>query len=199
MNGDYKIMIQRKYIKAACICIALCCMCGVMAGCKQKPDENGSLKAEDGRSYGGTIKGKMGDTVQTAFFELTVDSATKSNTFQFEDGLYQADEGKTYLVVTVTIKNTYEKDLPMSITDFALDYDGNKNENVITGYGKSDLNQDEYMENVFTLKKGDSISKSILYTVEDKDSYTLDYSEYYEDKFEGDSYQIELTPESTVN
>lgn len=189
-------MIQRKHIKAVWICIVLCCICTMAAGCKQKPDENGSLKAEDGRSYGGTIKGKQGDNVQTAFFDMTVDSVTKSNTFQFEDGLYQAEEGKTYLVVTLTIKNTYEKDIPMSITDFVLDYDGNQSEDVITGYGKADLNQEDYMENVFTLKKGESVSKSILFTIEDKDAYTLKYSEYYADQFDGDSYEIALTPQT---
>ncbi|HCJ07975.1 MAG TPA: hypothetical protein DHV96_06325 [Lachnospiraceae bacterium] len=198
MNGDYKIMIQLKHIKAACICLALCCVCGMTTGCKQKPDENGSLKAEDGRSYGGTIKGNQGEKVQTAFFDMTVDPVTKNNTFQFEDGLYQADEGKTYLVVTLTIKNTYEKDIPMSITDFVLDYDGNKSEDAITGYGKADLNQDDYMENVFTLKKGESVTKSILFTVEDKDAYILKYSEYYADQFNGDSYEIKITPQSAA-
>lgn len=191
-------MIQLKHIKAACICLALCFVCGMTTGCKQKPDENGSLKAEDGRSYGGTIKGNQGEKVQTAFFDMTVDPVTKNNTFQFEDGLYQADEGKTYLVVTLTIKNTYEKDIPMSITDFVLDYDGNKSEDAITGYGKADLNQDDYMENVFTLKKGESVTKSILFTVEDKDAYILKYSEYYADQFNGDSYEIKITPQSAA-
>ncbi len=191
-------MIQLKHIKAACICLALCCVCGMTTGCKQKPDENGSLKAEDGRSYGGTIKGNQGEKVQTAFFDMTVDPVTKNNTFQFEDGLYQVDEGKTYLVVTLTIKNTYEKDIPMSITDFVLDYDGNKSEDAITGYGKADLNQDDYMENVFTLKKGESVTKSILFTVEDKDAYILKYSEYYADQFNGDSYEIKITPQSAA-
>ena len=51
------------------------------------------------------------------------------------------------------------------------------------------------MENIFTLKKGESITKSILFTVDDKDKYTLCYSEYYEDKFEGDNYEISITPE----
>lgn len=52
------------------------------------------------------------------------------------------------------------------------------------------------MENIFTLKKGESITKSILFTVDDKDKYTLCYSEYYEDKFEGDNYEIQITPET---
>ena len=51
------------------------------------------------------------------------------------------------------------------------------------------------MENIFTLKKGESITKSILFTIDDKDKYTLCYSEYYEDKFEGDNYEISITPE----
>ena len=158
MNTNYKLF------RKLCVCLAVICLCMTGTGCKQKPDENGSLKAEDGRSYGGTIKAKMGEKVQTAFFDLTVESAKKSGTFQFEDGLYQANEGQTYLIVNVTIKNTYEKDLPMSIGDF-------------------------------TLKKGESITKSILFTVDDKDKYTLCYSEYYEDKFEGDNYEISITPE----
>lgn len=187
-------MIRINKIKTLCIFLAVCCLCGVTTGCKQKPDENGSLKAEDGRSYGGTIIAKAGEQVHTAFFDMTVDSVRKSNTFQFEDGLYQADKGKTYLVVDLTLKNTYEKDLPMSITDFTLDYDGNKAEDALTGYGKADLNQDNFMENIFTLKKGESISKSVLFTVEDKDEYILCYSEYYEDKFEGDRFEIKMTP-----
>ena len=79
--------------------------------------------------------------------------------------------------------------------DFTLNYKGKEKDSVITGYGKADLNQDDFMENIFTLKKGESITKSILFTVDDKDKYTLCYSEYYEDKFEGDNYEVSITPE----
>jgi hypothetical protein len=51
------------------------------------------------------------------------------------------------------------------------------------------------MDNLFTLKQGESITKSILYTVAEKDEYILQYKEYYEDGFEGDTYQIQITPE----
>ncbi|MGN0154572.1 MAG: DUF4352 domain-containing protein [Lachnospiraceae bacterium] len=189
-------MKKKEYFRRlAVICLMLVCLCGLSTGCSGKKDENGSMKAEDGRSYGGLIKAQEGEKVSTAFFDVTIDSAERYDTYQFEDGLYQADEGNTYLVVTLTIQNTYEKDLPMSITDFTLDFDGNEEEGIITGYGKSDLNQDNFMENIFTLKKGESITKSILYTVADKEQYVLCYSEYYEDKFEGDSYEISLKPE----
>ncbi|MCI8508980.1 MAG: DUF4352 domain-containing protein [Lachnospiraceae bacterium] len=181
--------------KVGAVSFVFLLICVLVTGCSGKKNKNGSMKSEDGRSYGGIIKAVAGDKVSTAFFDVTVDKAVKYYTYQFEDGLYQADEGNTYLVVTFTIQNTYEKDLPMSITDFTLDYEGNKAESIITGYGKSDLKQEDFMENIFTLKRGESITKSVLFTIEDKSEYTLKYLEYYEDKFEGDSYEIKINPE----
>lgn len=187
--------IKSKYKKIiSLICLLTICLV-VITGCGQKKDKNGSEMSDDGRSYGGQINADMKDIVSTAFFDVTVDEAVKYDTFQFEDGLYQADSGLVYLSVKLTIKNTYEENLSMSITDFTLDYDGNKSKDIITGYGKADLKQDDYMENLFTLKKGETITKSILFTVADKDVYTLNYKEYYEDKFEGNNFQIKVKPE----
>lgn len=183
---------MKKILPVICMMV-VCCM--LFTGCGSKKDKNGSMKAEDGRSYGGLIEAELGETVSTAFFDVIVKEASKYDTYQFEDGLYQADSGNTYLVVKITIKNTYEKDLPMSITDFTLDYDGNKSKDVITGYGKTDLNQDDFMENIFTLRKGESITKYVLFTVADKKAYTLNYTEYYEDEFEGNKFKITINPE----
>ena len=167
----------------------------LMTGCGNKPNNNGSVKAEDGRSYGGLIEGELGKTVHTVFFDLTVDSAKKCGTYQFMDGLYIADAGQTYLEVEVTITNTYDKDLPMSISDFTLDFSENESETAVIGFGSTELGNEEYMDNIFTLKQGDSISKKILYTVADRAEYLLCYKEFYEDKFEGDSYEIKMVPE----
>lgn len=151
-------------------------------------------KAEDGRKYGGLIKVKTGEVAETAFFDFKVDEAIKYDTFEFEDGKYEAISGETYLLVKVTIENTYEKDLPMSIRDFVLDFDGNQSKKLIAGYGKSDLKKDQYMDNVFTLKKGESITKSILFSVKDKDKYQLKYNEFYEDEFKGNTYSVDMEP-----
>lgn len=176
------------------IAIALCC-CVAFTACGNRADKYGSKVAEDGRSYGGVIPGEIGENMETAFFDVTVESAKQYDTFQFVDALYQANEGETYLVVTLTIENTYEEDIPMSITDFILDYEGNKSESVITGYGKADVNQEEFMDNIFTLKEGESVTKSIVYIVKDKKEYTVNYREYYEDEFQGDTYSIVVVPE----
>ncbi len=160
-----------------------------LTGCSGIKDRNGSKKADDGRTYGGTIEGGMKDTLETAFFDITVEQAVSQETCQFEDSLYQAESGNTYLAVTVTIRNTYEKNLPMSITDFTLDYDDSEGPGIV-GFGRTELKQDEFMENVFTLKKGEQVTKSILFYVEQKESYDLKYKEYYEDEFEGNEFVI---------
>ena len=56
------------------------------------------------------------------------------------------------------------------------------------------MKNESFMDNIFTLKKGESITKSILFTVQNKDNYTLNYTEYYEDEFKGDTFSVELTP-----
>ncbi|MCM1157699.1 MAG: DUF4352 domain-containing protein [Bacteroidales bacterium] len=191
--------MNRQYVKGK-IAICVLFMVGIMlAGCSGGKNANGSMKAEDGRSYGGLIQGKEGEVVHTAFFDVAVESAQKHDIYQFDDGLYQADKGNTYLVVELKITNTYEKDLPMSITDFTLDYEGNTSTDIITGYGKSDLQQEQFMENIFTLKRGDSITKWILFTVPDKEEYFICYSEYYEDEFEGDAYRIAVNAQKQEN
>lgn len=163
----------------------------LLTGCG---DKNGSKHSDDGRSYGGTIEGAVKEVVHTAFFDVTVDQAEQNEVFAFQDGLYRAEEGNTYLAVELTITNTYEKDLPMSITDFTLDYEGNTSEDPLIGYGRSELLQEQYLENEFTLKQGESISGSILFQVKKMDSYTLRYQEYYEDGFHGDTMEISFTP-----
>ena len=180
----------RRFFRSICVLI-ICSM--IFTGCGNRKNRNGSMLSDDGRSYGGLVEAQLGEKVDTAFFDLTVDEVVKYDTYQFDDGLYQADAGNIYLVVKVTIENTYAENLSMSITDFVLDYEGNASEDIITGYGKSEIQQEEFMDNLFTLKVGESVTKNILFTVEDKDQYVLRYVEYYSDEFEGDTFQIHMS------
>lgn len=187
-----EIHIRNKRLLMLLNVFIICSM--IFTGCGNRKNKNGSMLSDDGRSYGGLIEAEIKDTVDTAFFDLTVEEAIKYDTYQFDDGLYQADTGNTYLQVKVTIENTYAENLSMSITDFVLDYDGNESESIITGYGKSAVQQEDFMDNLFTLKVGESVTKTILFTVEDKDQYVLKYVEYYSDEFEGDTFKIHMTP-----
>ena len=187
--------MRKNILKKVLLVVMLIMASYNLAACGNKPDDNGSMKSEDGRKYGGLIEAKMGETAHTVFFDLTVDSAKKCSTYQFQDGLYVADEGKSYLEITVTVTNTYDKDLPMSISDFTLDFSDNASKDVITGYGNSELGKEEFMDNIYTLKQGESITKTILFIADDRAEYLLCYKEFYEDKFEGDSYEITVVPE----
>jgi len=157
-------------------------------------DKNGSKISDDGRSYGGLIHGEIGEKLETAFFDMTVEGVEKYDTYQFNDGLYQAEEGNTYLVVTLTLENTYDEAISMSLTDFVLDFEGNESEEILIGYGRANLNQDSFMDNIFTLKEEETVTKSIVYVVKDIETYTLRYSEYYEDEFKGDTFEVVLSP-----
>ena len=188
-----RLMINKSKNTLLIVCV-LILACTLLCACGNRPNKNGSKRAEDGRSYGGVITGEVEDKMETVFFDFTVSDATRYDTHQFQDGLYQAEEGNTYLVVTISITNTYDEDIAMSIADFTLDYKGNDSEDVITGYGKAEIGQDQFMDNIFTLKQDETITKSILYTVKNKKNYTLRYREYYEDDFKGDTFEVQLTP-----
>lgn len=179
-------------LKRLLIVLCLCTFCCGLVACGT--DKNGSKISDDGRSYGGLIRGETGEKLETAFFDMMVEGAEKYNVYQFNDGLYQAEEGNTYLVVTLTIENTYDEDISMSITDFVLDFEEKESEDILIGYGRANINQDTFMDNIFTLKKGEAVTKSIVYVVKDVEAYTLMYSEYYEDDFKGDSFAVNMIP-----
>ncbi len=165
-----------------------------IAGCG-KINHNGSKQSDDGRSYDGLIEGKIKETQHTAFFDLTVEKIEYKDTCQFKDSLYEAEDGKVYMYVTLKLKNTYARNLSMSVTDFPLFSDADK-DNLIYGFGKSDISQDEMMDTVFSLKQGEEVTKSVVYVVSKDDFYRLKYTEYYEDDFIGNTFEIPLT-EST--
>ncbi len=187
------LMLKKSKNTLLLVCL-LMITCMLLSACGNKPNKNGSRRSDDGRSYGGILSGEVEDEMETAFFDFTVLDAVRYDTHQFLDGLYQAEDGNTYLVVTISVTNTYEEDIAMSITDFTLDYKGNDSEDVITGYGKAEIGQDQFMDNIFTLKQDETITKSILYTVKNKKNYVLRYREYYEDDFKGDTFEVQLTP-----
>ncbi len=187
------LIIKKSKNTLLLVCL-LMMSCMLLSACGNKPNKNGSRRSDDGRSYGGIISGEVEDEMETAFFDFTVLDAVRYDTHQFLDGLYQAEDGNTYLVVTISVTNTFEEDIAMSITDFTLDYKGNDSEDVVTGYGKAEIGQDQFMDNIFTLKQDETVTKSILFTVKNKKNYTLRYREYYEDDFKGDTFEVQLTP-----
>ena len=65
---------------------------------------------------GDTKEGRAGDTMETYFFEFTVNSATLTDDYEG----YTPAEGNTLLVAEVTVKNTFQESIEMYDADFQL-------------------------------------------------------------------------------
>ena len=70
-----------------------------------------SLPAEE---VEGPYEGEIGGTMETYFFDFTVTNAYCSESY----GDYVADDGKAFLVVNVTVRNTGENTITMYDPDF---------------------------------------------------------------------------------
>lgn len=93
--------MSKRKMKTAAVLVAATALFG-LAGC--------SL-------FGGgkdTNEGRIGDTMETDFYDYTVNSAYVCDEFEGR----AASEGMELLVVDVTIKNTFNESIPMSDWDF---------------------------------------------------------------------------------
>ena len=62
-------------------------------------------------------EGRIGETMETYFFDFTVNSARLAAAYE---GYTPAEEGDVLLVAEVTVKNTFQEDIEMYDTDFQL-------------------------------------------------------------------------------
>ena len=63
---------------------------------------------------GGSNEGRVEDTMETYFFDFTVNSAYLTNEYEG----YTPAEGNTLLVAGITVKNTFQESIEMYDTDF---------------------------------------------------------------------------------
>ena len=61
-----------------------------------------------------TAEGRIGDTIETDFYEFTVNRGYLCDEFEGRP----ASEGTELLVVDVTVRNTFNSTIPMSDWDF---------------------------------------------------------------------------------
>lgn len=80
----------------------------------------GGVKAKDGLG-----EGKIGDVMQTYFFDFKVNSAQVADTYES----YTPSEGNQVLIANVTVKNTTKNAIEMYDTDFWLEWSPQADEN----------------------------------------------------------------------
>lgn len=152
----------------------------------------GTAIQAQGREYGKTYELEEGEIIETAFFSCKINSAKYAE--EVEDYVPDA-EGNTFLILNVTVTNTFEGDdpVPMYYTDFELTSDEIGEE---TLYAEEKF-ADGQLEDEYELADGKSATGDLIYIVpRDMHNLKLKYLEYYEDDFEGNTYLLSFTPEA---
>lgn len=160
-----------------CAVAALCSACGM-------DDVKNEIQSQ-GRDYGQVYELNDGDTMSTAFFDMNVNSA---ELVESVDGYIPDEEGNCFLVVNITVKNTFDKDIPMFDSDFELSYNGADETGTIMP--ESEFAADQ-LDAEYELAVGDSATGNLIYVVPaDASDFRLYYYDLWNDDFEGDSFWL---------
>lgn len=158
---------------------------GICAGCSA--DDAATAVQSQGRDYGETYNLSEGDTMSTAFFDMTVNSATLQSEI---DGYVPTNDTDRFLVVNITVKNTFDSDnpIPMSDADFQLSYDDADENDAV--YPESAFAEDQLPAS-YEIAKGDSTTGNLIYVVPDGAAdFKIYYYDLWDDDFEGNDYWL---------
>jgi len=127
----------------------------------------------------GYAQGAIGDTMRTAWFDFTVNSAELKDSY----GSIVPNDGETLLVVNVTLSNTFTDTIPMFDTDFQAQWgsDGDDDYRFPVTYDDPAMTETGMLESEYELEAGKSLTGDLVYSVPGGQSeYSLSFLEYYE-------------------
>jgi len=173
---------------------------------------SGGIKAKDG--YG---EGKIGDVMQSYFFDFTVNSVALQDAYES----HTPGDGEKVLVVNVTVANTFAKnarmskddiaagnaDVEMYDTDFQIEWDGGDDAVAIPittdadTFEEFDPVSDNQLPAVYPLANEESRTGDLVFDVPaDVTEFVLGMEEWFDDGSEegtaGDLYAVRFTPEA---
>lgn len=143
------------------------------------------IYAEDGYA-----QGAIGDTLGTAWFNFTVNSASLEDSY---GGTVMPDEGEKLLVVNVTLNNTISDDLPMFDADFQAQWgaEGENDYRYPVTDGKPELQTGDMLAEEYTLGAGDTITGDLVFSVPGgHEEYSLSFMEYFDNDESGDMFFV---------
>lgn len=191
-------------------------------------DPAGSANTDSGvgSPEDGYASGYMGDTMHTAFFDFTVDSAYTTQEF---DGLTAAGEGMSYLteyydrpapadgckflVVEITLHNTTTMSQPMFVADFQVQWDLQEGEDEDQNYAfplyQSQANEsgdyvyyslsEMQLPAEYDLGINEERTGILLYAVPaGAKDYAVFFEEYFSDDTIGDLFQVSFNAEENA-
>lgn len=146
---------------------------------------------EEQSSEGGYSDGRMGDTMETYFFDYTVNSAYVCDEYEG----YQPQEGKKLLVADVTVKNTFFESIVMFDTDFQVQWNSDAEEDYdvpITYYG-NEMSEEQLPEEYELAVNEERTGLLVFEVPEDKKDFSISYLEMFDDDSEGDVFFVYFT------
>lgn len=136
-----------------------------------------------------TITGVPGDVMSTYWFDFTVTNVSLCAEYNGS----VPSEGKTFLEVDLTLKNTISSAVPMYKSDFDVEWDATDSYE-IPFYVSADGT--EVTENSFHLEEGSTLPVVMVFKVDEGyDTYTIYFDETFADGSTGNVYEVILSPE----
>ncbi|MBD5547902.1 MAG: DUF4352 domain-containing protein [Lachnospiraceae bacterium] len=136
-------------------------------------------------------EGRMGDTMETYFFDYTVNSAYVCDEYEG----YQPQEGNRLMVADVTVKNTFNESIIMFDTDFQVQWNSDAEEDwdvPITYYGNE--MSEEQLPSEYELTVNEERSGLLVFEVpDDKKDFSISYLEVFDDDSEGNVFFVYFT------
>ena len=127
----------------------------------------------------GYAQGSAGDTLRTAWFDFTVNSASLAESY----GSIVPDENESLLVVNITLKNTIDAPITMFDSDFQAQW-GSEGENDFrfpVTYDDPSRREKDMLEAEYELGAGNTLTGDLVYSVPGgQQEYSLSFQEYYQ-------------------
>lgn len=138
--------------------------------------------ADDENEEPETIEGEVGETMNTMFFDFTVNSPLLAPDI---DGQTPSKDGFQFLIVDITVKNTTDSDFSMFGEDFYVYYGTGEEEYAVPRIVDAPdvfLTEDE-LADVYDLNAGESVDGQLIYEVpEGLDFFLLSAEDIYTDQ-----------------
>ncbi len=158
-----------------------------LTGCgKPASDNSGSVITANDEGY---AEGKLGDTMQTYFFDYTVHSAYLCGEYQD----YAPAEGNDLLVADVTVKNTSRGAITMYDTDFQIQWNDDADDAwdiPVTYYLSEDQGLgDDALPSSYNLAVNQSRQGILVFEVpQGNTDFSLSYQEMFDTDNEAEAY-----------
>lgn len=159
-----------------------------LTGCAGNPLSGGGIKP-DSEGY---ANGRIGDKMVTTWFTFSVDSAYVTTEYEG----YVPEDGNELLVVELTMKNTFNRSVPMFYDDFQAQWNDSADDAFAWPVeGASDLNEN-MLPDEYDLAVNQSRTGLLLYEVPaGNNDFSISFQEYYEDDSTGSLFFVYFTAE----